>query len=65
MRIALDAMGGDFAPDVNIEGAVQCLDQLGQDDQVILVGPQGVIESKLSALAQTGTVSAWSMPQMS
>jgi glycerol-3-phosphate acyltransferase PlsX len=50
MRIALDAMGGDFAPDVNIEGAVQCLDELGQDDQVILVGPQGLIESKLSAL---------------
>jgi glycerol-3-phosphate acyltransferase PlsX len=43
-------MGGDFAPDVNIEGAMQSLDQLGQEDEVILVGPQSTIEAKLSAL---------------
>jgi glycerol-3-phosphate acyltransferase PlsX len=49
MRIAVDAMGGDHAPDAIIEGALQSLDQLSSDDEVILVGPQDVIEAKLSA----------------
>jgi glycerol-3-phosphate acyltransferase PlsX len=50
MRIAVDAMGGDHAPDAIIEGALQSLDQLSPDDEVILVGQQEVIENKLSAL---------------
>jgi len=50
MRIAVDAMGGDHAPDAIIEGALQSLDQLSPDDEVILVGPQEVIESKLSTM---------------
>ena len=47
-------MGGDNAPDAIIEGALQSLDQLSSDDEVILVGPQAVIEAKLSALGATG-----------
>lgn len=43
-------MGGDHAPDAIIEGALQSLDQLSPDDEVILVGQQEVIETKLSAL---------------
>ena len=50
MRIALDAMGGDHAPDAIVEGAIQALDQLGSDDEVILAGPQEVIEAKVSSL---------------
>jgi phosphate acyltransferase len=50
MRIAVDAMGGDHAPDAIIEGALQSLDQLSPDDEVILVGPHEMIEAKLSAL---------------
>ena len=43
MRIALDAMGGDHAPDAIIAGALEAIDQLDQDDELILVGPQDVI----------------------
>jgi len=49
MRIALDAMGGDHAPDAIVEGATQSLDQLDSDDEVILVGRKEIVESKLAA----------------
>lgn len=37
MRIALDAMGGDYAPDPNIEGAIAAL-KADPDLEVVLVG---------------------------
>ena len=43
MRIAIDAMGGDNAPDEIIAGAVESTELLGEDDELILVGPQDVI----------------------
>ena len=49
MRIALDAMGGDHAPDPNIEGALAALSQ-SPDLHVVLVGDRSVLESKLSNL---------------
>ena len=48
MRIALDAMGGDFAPDAILDGAVEVLPQLDKDDELLLVGPQELVESKLA-----------------
>jgi glycerol-3-phosphate acyltransferase PlsX len=50
MRIAIDAMGGDYAPDEVIAGAIDSLESLAKEDEVILVGPQQTIESRLSAL---------------
>ena len=47
MRIAIDAMGGDNAPDVNIAGALEALDLLDKDDELLLVGPEDVLGSKL------------------
>lgn len=46
MRIAVDAMGGDNAPLVNIEGAIEALQQ-DQDLQIILVGDQRILEPLL------------------
>ncbi|MBM4025755.1 MAG: phosphate acyltransferase PlsX [Planctomycetes bacterium] len=51
MRIAVDAMGGDHAPDEIIAGALEVLPQLEKDDQVLLVGPQELLEKKLAALS--------------
>ena len=39
LPIALDAMGGDHAPDVMVEGACRARDEFGID--VVLVGPPG------------------------
>jgi phosphate acyltransferase len=47
MRIAIDAMGGDKAPDAIISGAIESLSLLPQGDEVILVGPKEVIEPKI------------------
>jgi len=49
MRIALDVMGGDNAPEAQIEGAVQAAEYL-KDDEIILVGDSRRIEENLIAL---------------
>jgi glycerol-3-phosphate acyltransferase PlsX len=49
MRIAIDAMGGDLAPDAIISGSLMALETLEKGDELILVGPKDVIEPKLPA----------------
>lgn len=50
MKIALDAMGGDFAPAAIVEGALLALEYLPADVQVVLVGDQPVLEACLRKL---------------
>ena len=50
MRIALDAMGGDYAPGEIVKGAVQALDILPPEDQIILVGRQETVQGELDRL---------------
>lgn len=45
MRIAIDAMGGDNAPDEIVAGTIDSIELLDRDDELILVGQQKVIES--------------------
>ncbi len=45
MRILLDAMGGDNAPDANIKGAVKAINSI--EAEVLLVGKEEVIKSKI------------------
>ena len=45
MKIILDAMGGDNAPDANIKGAVQAINKVKAE--VVLVGKEEVIKSKI------------------
>ncbi|HEY0930214.1 MAG TPA: phosphate acyltransferase PlsX [Gemmatimonas sp.] len=49
-RIAVDAMGGDFAPRAPIAGALQALGALPPQHDIELVGQTAVIESELDAL---------------
>ena len=46
MRIALDAMGGDYAPATTVEGAVEALRE-NSDLSVVLVGDEEGISSEL------------------
>ncbi|MBI2537529.1 MAG: phosphate acyltransferase, partial [Gemmatimonadetes bacterium] len=48
IRIALDAMGGDFAPDVPVEGALAAADELPPSSEILLVGRQTEIEETLA-----------------
>lgn len=46
MRIAIDAMGGDHAPDANVEAAVAAAREW-PDTELILVGPEEVLAPRL------------------
>jgi phosphate acyltransferase len=50
MRIGLDVMGGDFAPDAIIEGAVDSLQHLSVDEKLVLIGDESSIYRKLSEM---------------
>lgn len=47
MKIGLDVMGGDFAPDATIEGAVLAQDKLSSADRIFLFGPDDIIRQTL------------------
>jgi glycerol-3-phosphate acyltransferase PlsX len=50
MRIAIDAMGGDHAPDKIILGAVESLKLLDACDELILVGQEEILRHKLGSV---------------
>jgi len=50
MRIGLDVMGGDFAPDAIIEGAVDSLQHMSADEKIVLIGDEGAIYRKLNEM---------------
>ena len=50
MRIAIDAMGGDNAPAEIIAGALQSIEQLAEDDELMLVGPEEQIGAQRASL---------------
>jgi Fatty acid/phospholipid biosynthesis enzyme len=47
IRIAVDAMGGDFAPDNNIKGALDAVNERGRYIHVQLVGKEDLLRSKI------------------
>jgi glycerol-3-phosphate acyltransferase PlsX len=49
-RIALDAMGGDYAPRATVSGALLALDELGSTHSIQLVGQSALIERELETL---------------
>lgn len=50
MKIIVDAMGGDFAPKVNVDGAIDALREFA-DVEIALVGPQALVEETIDAYA--------------
>jgi glycerol-3-phosphate acyltransferase PlsX len=54
MKIILDAMGGDNAPDATIRGAVRASQEV--DSQIILVGNKDIINSKIKEFYGKDTI---------
>ncbi len=52
--VALDAVGGDHAPDVVVQGAIAAHEESGGDVNVLLVGPQQVVEESLEKHGPAG-----------
>jgi len=49
MRIALDAMGGDFAPEQTVKGAYEFLQETAREDvSVLLAGPENILKEEIS-----------------
>jgi len=52
LRIAVDAMGGDYAPEEVVKGAVQAARELAVE--IILVGPKAEVEGELGKYDTSG-----------
>lgn len=48
MKIGLDIMGGDFAPDNTVLGAIQSFKELPASDRIVLIGDKKIIVDKLN-----------------
>lgn len=48
MRLAVDVMGGDHAPDAVLKGSVEAIPVLGPGDELVLVGPRELIADFLA-----------------
>ncbi|MAF27211.1 MAG: phosphate acyltransferase PlsX [Gemmatimonadota bacterium] len=55
MRIAIDAMGGDGAPAVEVRGAIEAVAQDETNTRVVLVGDEAVLREELSRQGAEGT----------
>lgn len=55
MKILLDAMGGDNAPDANIKGAVKAINQI--EAEVCLVGNKEIINAKIKEFYDKNDIS--------
>lgn len=60
MRIAVDAMGGDHAPDAIVKGCLDALTHLAPEDRLVLVGDEEVI----SDIAGERRIDAKNHPQI-
>jgi glycerol-3-phosphate acyltransferase PlsX len=47
MRLAIDVMGGDHAPDAVLKGVFASLPHLAPDDRLVLVGPRDLIDDTM------------------
>ncbi len=55
MRIALDAMGGDFAPDAIVQGAIMASQHLPEDAEIVLIGQEEVVRACLQKHRSTSS----------
>lgn len=62
MRIAVDAMGSDNAPDVEIAGVVEA--SLACEDEILLIGDEAVLNEKLAAYAKKGHITVVHAPDV-
>ena len=54
MKIGVDAMGGDFAPQAIVEGVVNAVQFLSQNTSIVLVGKEPIIKALLAQHSYEG-----------
>ena len=53
MKIGIDIMGGDYAPQATVKGACQALSGLDKDCELVLIGPRELIFEELSRCGES------------
>ncbi len=48
MRIGLDVMGGDFAPEATVSGAILAQKEVPETDRIVLIGDENAIKEQLA-----------------
>jgi glycerol-3-phosphate acyltransferase PlsX len=48
VRLAIDVMGGDHAPDAILKGCIDAIPHLDNDDTLVLIGPEPLIRETLA-----------------
>ena len=48
MKVAIDGMGGDHAPQAIIAGVILAARELSELEEVVIIGPHDIIEKELS-----------------
>lgn len=64
MRIAVDAMGGDRAPGVLVEGAWLAMDEVGADVDILLVGREEALKPEMGAISSSPRISIVEAPEV-
>lgn len=54
MRIGIDVMGGDHAPDAILAGSLDAMDLLDPEDRLVLVGDESIIREVLDERGMSG-----------
>ncbi|MCX6258822.1 MAG: phosphate acyltransferase PlsX [Bacteroidia bacterium] len=54
MRIGIDLMGGDFAPEVTVAGAIAACHRLPVDDELVMIGNIEIIRQELKKINTDG-----------
>jgi len=54
VRIGIDAMGGDHAPDAILTGALGSVDLLRGDDRLVLIGDEAIIRDHIDEAGLAG-----------
>jgi len=52
MRIGIDIMGGDFAPDANVAGAYLAIKNLPEDCRIVFIGDEVVARERIAKLGE-------------
>jgi glycerol-3-phosphate acyltransferase PlsX len=53
MKIGIDIMGGDFAPEATVSGAFLAFDKMSSDDKLVLIGDQELILAEITKLGRS------------
>ena len=54
LKIGVDAMGGDFAPEAAVQGAVLALEAIGPDSRIVSDSELAAVEARAGAQEHDG-----------